>query len=87
MLMMFLLTNHRSNEAESLLTSLCLLHQHSWHLVQMPWHVWGEAVSGQLPAVLSQEHTAEPLQGALKREGRKEVGGGWGLTPTPAPRF
>lgn len=46
-----------------------------------------EAVSSQLPVVLSRKHTAEPLRGALKREGRKEVEGGWGLAPTPALRF
>lgn len=86
--MMFLLTNHRNNEAESPHTHRCSLHKHSWCLMEMHGLSGWEAVSGQLPAALSRDHTAEPLRGALEeKEGRKEAEGGWGLAHTPALRL
>lgn len=79
--MMFLLTNHRNNEAESPHTHRCSLHKHSWCLMEMHGLSGWEAVSGQLPAALSQSH----CEGLWKRrkEGRKRKEAGAWLTPLP----
>lgn len=73
--MMFSLTNHRSNEAES--------PSHSWHLVQMPWHVLGgscerSAARGPQPGA----HSRDTSRGFTKR--RKE-GSGRRLRPDSHP--